>query len=285
MTFVGKLLVVVQLVLSVCFMTFAGAVYTKHVTWKAQYDAEKAKVAQLETDLKGEAARRTADTDSANKRIKESDDKAKAANNELALSVEQVKKQGTEIQRLNSVISDESALRKSAQEEASIRKNEATLLTQINSTLIKELNQKNTIVASQAEELFNRSIKVKELSEKHDDLLGQVAVFTKVLASNGFSTDPKSYSKIAAPTPLVFGEVEEADPKGKGGVEHVQVSIGSDDGLTENTILYVYRVGERSKFLAQIRLTLVTPDKAVGIVVPGTKNGVIEKGDYVSTKL
>ena len=34
MSFVGKILVVVQLVLSVLFMAFAGAVQSAHVNWR-----------------------------------------------------------------------------------------------------------------------------------------------------------------------------------------------------------------------------------------------------------
>ena len=34
MTFVGKLLVIIQLVLSICFMALAGAVFTRHTQWQ-----------------------------------------------------------------------------------------------------------------------------------------------------------------------------------------------------------------------------------------------------------
>ena len=38
MTFVGKILVVVQLVLSLLFMTFAGAVFSVEQNWKTARD-------------------------------------------------------------------------------------------------------------------------------------------------------------------------------------------------------------------------------------------------------
>ena len=38
MTFVGKVLVIVQVVLSLCFMAFAGAVYTVQQNWKTAYE-------------------------------------------------------------------------------------------------------------------------------------------------------------------------------------------------------------------------------------------------------
>jgi chromosome segregation ATPase len=49
MTFVGKVLVVVQVVLSLCFMAFAGAVYTVQQEWKTAHDK---KVAELDASKK-----------------------------------------------------------------------------------------------------------------------------------------------------------------------------------------------------------------------------------------
>ncbi len=285
MTFVGKLLVVVQFVLSICFMAFAGAVYTRQMTWKAEYEKTAQKLTQTEGELKAEGTRRNDQVTALNDKVKAAEDKAKASANELALAADLAKKLKEEVDRANGVISTETSLKKSAQEEANIRKDEARILTQINDKLNKELNQKNTVIRTQDETLFSRETELKGLTEKYDTVLSQVATFTKVLAANGFSTDPKSYSTVNAPTPLVFGRVEEAEPKGKSGKERVQISVGSDDGVTEGSTLYVYRIGERSKFLARIKIELVKPDTAVGVVIPETKNGVIEKGDYVSTKL
>jgi len=285
MTFVGKLLVVLQMVLSICFMAFAGAVYTRQQSWKLEYEKADEKVKQVQKEQEETKVKLTALITELNAKAKASDDKAKNLQNEFDLASTQVTSLKADKARLEQEKTTEQALKKSAQDEANIRRDEARLLTQINETLNKELNQKNAIVRTQDDEIFTREIALKNLTEKYDGLLQQVAIFTKVLATNGFSTDPKSYAKINSPTPLVFGRVDDTEPKSKAGRELVQISIGSDDGLTQGTELFVYRVGDRNKFLAKIKLELVKPDQAVGVVIPGTKNGVIEKGDYVSTKL
>ena len=45
------------------------------------------------------------------------------------------------------------------------------------------------------------------------------------------------------------------------------------------------KTGQRAKFLGMIRIVKTYPDKAVGEVIEGTRNGVIQKGDNVTTKI
>ena len=104
-----------------------------------------------------------------------------------------------------------------------------------------------------------------------------------MLVANDLDPDPNKYARKLAPLPLVTGKVLDAKKSAQG--TWIEVSIGSDDGITEGNVLYVYRVGEQNKYLGQIRLTLVTPDRAAGVVVERAKNGVIEREDYVTTKL
>ncbi len=284
MTFVGKLLVVLQLVLTVCFMAFAGAVFSYHTNWRNESVKLQAEVKKGVDELKSEKDRLNGNITKLTADKKLSDDEAIKAKSELAEVTAKVGALTNEVARLNTETTVRKQLADSAQQEASIRREEAKLLTEINDTLNKELNQKNAVVRAQEDDVFNKAIEIKSLTDKYTVLLETVATFTKVLASNGFSTDPKSYAKINAPTPLVYGKVIESVPKAKGGRELVQISIGSDDGMTEGTLLYVYNVA-KGKFLGQIKLELVKPDESVGVLVAGTKNGVIEKGDHVSTKL
>ena len=65
--------------------------------------------------------------------------------------------------------------------------------------------------------------------------------------------------------------------------EMVEISLGSDDGLTVGHTMTLFN--NEGRYLGQIRLTLVYADKAVGIVTLKAKNTVIQKGDNVTTKL
>jgi len=285
MTFVGKLLVVIQLLLSICFMAFAGAVYTHQSSWKAKFEKTEA---DLKKEKDGFASEKTGFetriTDLTDK-AKKAEERAKKAEGDYVTLVAKTDALKEDVERLNRDLNTQKNLAEASQAESNIRRDEARLLTQINDTLNKELNAKNAVVRAQEDELFNLYVKDTETTEKYEAMLKDVAIFTKVLAANGFSTDAKSYAKVDSPTAQVFGRVVEIEAKAKGGRELIQISIGSDDDVREGAVLDVYRVGERAKFLAKIKIELVKPDAAVGSVVPGTKNGVIEKGDYVTTKL
>ena len=90
------------------------------------------------------------------------------------------------------------------------------------------------------------------------------------------------------PPPVVEGVVMDARKSARQGTEFVEISLGSDDGLAKGHSLFVYRGangGDRGKYLGKIEIVYVTPDKAVGTVVERAKNGVIQKGDNVTSKL
>ncbi len=285
MTFIGKLLVIIQLVLSICFMALAGAIFTRQQTWQAAAVAARQQVAQLqaaldetETLLKDDINRLTGERDNAeNGKV--------AAENKLALAEQNVDNLQDDLDTLNLELTTQKALADITGTEATMRREEALTMRKINQQQADELNKQNTRVRQKEDENFNMDVERKSLVSRYNELLSSVAVYRRVLASNGFSTDPKDYARTNAPTPLVFGEVLDTKKSARAGRELIEVSIGSDDGVREGTVLYVYRVGDRNKFLGQIRLELVTPDRSVGIVTSRAKNGVIERKDYVTTRL
>ncbi len=285
MTFVGKLLVIIQLVLTICFMLMAGAVYTRHQTWQDQakklsdaLDQSRTDFTRLEEEFKNVE-------DNLTEQLKNAKDDAEDAENRVVQRDRTIATQQVELETLKTSLNTEEALAKIAGDEASNRRDESLVQREINETLNRELNEKNAIVRQQEDELFNREVEMRQIKSRYQILLSTVAIYRKVLASNGFDTDPQSYARENAPTPLVFGEVLETRRSSRSGQELIEVSIGSDDGVKKGTVLYVYRVGERSKYLGEIRLELVQADKAVGVVVNKAKNGVIEKKDYVATRL
>lgn len=285
MTFVGKLLVIIQLVLSICFMALAGAVFTRHQQWQDKWKAEvefregveaerdkaQAELTTIEDNLTAEVARLTDAFETEEKRANE----MQRERDEL---IEDKNLLQTELNTQESVAQIAAA-------EAENRRDEALLRLEQNKVLNAKVNEQDAIIQQQEDELFNREVERRTIVTRYAELLENVAIYRKVLAANGFDTDPKTYARKAAPTPLVYGEVVETRMSTRAGRELVQVSIGSDDGIKEGTTLFVYRVGERNRYLGEITVTLVRPDMSVGVVVSKAKNGVIEAKDYVTTRL
>ncbi len=85
-------------------------------------------------------------------------------------------------------------------------------------------------------------------------------------------------------TTSLAGEVVATKESKPSGSTLIEVSLGGDDGLAEGERLSVIRAGvgnKAAKYLGEIRITYVTPDRAVGQVVSRAKGFVIDKGDQV----
>ena len=122
-----------------------------------------------------------------------------------------------------------------------------------------------------------------QLVERHDRVLSDLRAFQLYNRSKGLMTDPKQMIAQAAPPPPLQGLVMDYRKEKKQNSEMVEISLGSDDGLTVGHTMTLYN--NEGRYLGQIRLTLVEADKAVGIVTLKAKNTVIQKGDNVTTKL
>ena len=94
MSFVGKVLVVVQVVLSICFMGFAGAVFTAQNNWRNESLKYKDNVASLQKsmdELESEFNNKlTEKTKELNKALSEAET-AKAENKALQTSLKNEK--------------------------------------------------------------------------------------------------------------------------------------------------------------------------------------------------
>ena len=285
MTFVGKLLVVIQLVMSICFMALAGAVFSRQDAWNKQYDAA---MAENKTIEEGAAITEKNSSDLKTKTTAE----IKSLKGQLANQISSSKTldvdlagRKADVQRLTTqVVTHETQATINA-EEADIRRDESIKQIAINDKLHTQLNSKTKELEGLQKNIFDMTVRAKKIAERYNDMLAAVALFKKALAANGLETDPKAYAQAQAPPPVVDGEVK--DTRKTSGRDLVEVSIGSDDGVKEGTVLFVFRSGEgeRDKYLGEIRLELVYPDKAVGSVINKAKNGQMQKGDHVTTKL
>jgi uncharacterized phage infection (PIP) family protein YhgE len=313
MTFVGKVLVVVQVVLSLCFMAFAGAVYTVQQEWKTAHDK---KVTELDAKTKELALRDEqisllnkdlAATQAIQQNIQsylDNHDQLLASQtgndqvkNQLRVLTERIMKAEQEVSKLQDdkrgleadlEASQQSFLQlqtanKKVVDEAKERAQEADIIKKIN----KDLN--NQVVAYQdkifnlEDLLFNLETDAQAAAGKQKSLLVKVAYLQDVIRREGINEE-EALAKDEPP-PLVGGKVVATKPATRGQDELVEINLGSNDGLSVGHTLQIFSLKGKGQYLAEIKLVLVEDDAAVGKVILKTKNGQIERGDNVTTKL
>lgn len=289
MSFVGKILVVIQLVLSVMFMAFAGAVYTAHLKWRDEALKQKAAVAQgdkkradLETEISKIKAESAAKLTAADQLAAQLD----AARKGLEADVARLKKESGDLQVARKTASGQSLI---AAEDAEARKSEADNQRAINHELTATRDAEFAARVKQEDARRSLELALEAATAKNRDLLGRMAIYRQALESAGISAEITQLASKNSPPPGVDGRITDIKPARKQGAnEVVEVSLGSDDGLKLGHEMTVYRSGlngsQRARYLARIRIVSVTPDLAVAQVIESSRNGVIQKGDNVTTK-
>ena len=138
--------------------------------------------------------------------------------------------------------------------------------------------------------MHNSGLALGTAVAKNKDLLGRVSILQQALEANGITADPTELAGRASPPPRIDGVIlDSRPPQRQGASELVEISLGSDDGLKKGHEMSIYRAGSKGgpqpRFLGKIVIVKTEPDKAVGQVIEGSRNGVIQKGDNVTTKL
>lgn len=290
MSFMGKILVVVQLVLSIFFMAFAGAVYSSRTNWRneAQKQADNVKkITSEKTELQGEYTKYKDNVTAELNGEKAKAGKAEAENVGLKQQVEQL---GKEKKDLTVSFATANQLATIAGEEAKARRTESIELRSINAKLLASRDAGFREISKLEDSVLSLQTDLKTAEAKAKALVGQVALYQKKLESLNISTDPKEMLASVSVPPRVNGEVMATlQGKGQGKNELVEISLGSDDGLLKGHLMYVYRSGLKEggkpKYLGKIRIVSTLPDISVGVVLEESKSGVIQKGDNVTTKL
>ena len=288
MTFVGKMLIVLQLVLSLLFMAFAGAVSTVEKNWKqessdiqdelkVEQDSHAAK-SNAFNDYKNSATASIADLDTLSKKRLSDFNREKNRADNLQ-------------QQLNNLKTAHDTQRTAAQlegDEAKFRRDEAVEQRQVNKALHGNLVESVRTNRGLEDIIFDLRLQLGEREQRHLVILDELKTVRLQARRKGGGLGALPSEDITPPPPL-DGKVVSSRLGIGNRILYVEVSVGGDDGIKEGQQLTVYRPGngknQRTKYLGQIRIIQVFADKAVGTVQEKAKNGVITKGDNVTSKL
>lgn len=284
MTFVGKILVVVQLVLAVCFMAFAGAVYTAETTWRTKAEQADTQRQQAVTDASAAAQEAgrvqtelTGQVEALNQRVALLDSQVKQATDQLSRTE-------NELQEARTAVDRQTAVANLAEEQSKFRQEETLRQRERNERLQSQINELLAQVRKLEDQDFAKNLTIESMEGRQQAMIDTLADYRSILLSRNMSLDPKDYENLVAvePPPTVTGRVLDTRVSDTSGVEFVEVSLGSDDGFQKGHELYLYR---GSDYLGKVKLTNIYPDRAVGTVVQRVRNGTVQKGDNVTPKL
>ncbi len=168
-------------------------------------------------------------------------------------------------------------------DEAKERAQEAAIFKQINKDLNNQVASQQDQIFNMEAQIFSRETDAKSAADKQKNLLEFVAHLQKVIRNENI--DEETALAKDEPPPLVSGKVLNSKPADRSGPELVEISIGANDGLATGHKLQIFSLKGKGQYLAEIKLVLVEDDAAVGEVILKTKNGQIQRGDNVTTKL
>lgn len=276
MSFLGKILTGVICIVSLFMMWVSILVYATHKNWKDEADK-----------LKGQLSQATANNGELESRLQRLQTTLEAEAKNLERKVAQLEAERETLVALNdNVQKDLDQLRQKQRANtaavASTQANNEKLTAEVES--LRNLNREHqekrdsafrTMIAA-TDELHQAKGRLDSLQERNAQLVTELGQKRVLLNENGINPDTEPGSVV----PRVRGEVFAT--RRNAGIQLIEVSIGSDDGLKPGHTVEVFR-GDR--YLGRAEILTTEPDRAVGRVMRRFQKGQIQEGDNVATKL
>lgn len=283
MSYIGKILVVMQLVLSVCLMAFAAAVSSYQTNWKAKTESTQKLLDQANQDKQKLEQESKQAADTFNKQLKDEQDKGR----ELAAKVSLLTSNLTNVTEQNKRLAEENSQKTQIgidlADDSNARQNEVKILREKLKLALEDRDKEYKAKAALEDKIFEQDTKIARLSGQNTNLMVQNKKYVDVLASRGLPTELEEYERGKTVPPKIEGKVLEARKSKEGGQMLLTVSLGENDGLTLGNELTVYRGGAKTKYLGRARVLSLQADTAVCELFQ--RAGLVEEGDDVSTKL
>lgn len=281
MTFVGKILVILLMIFSVCFLALTTVTFSTATNWKKETEKQRAALAKTQQELQTAKASEATAQDEAKKQVDKLTGDIAALNaqiQDLSKRSEQLEREKTDAVTRIETIQQNMVI---AQEEAETRRKE---VEQLRGTLAGVEKQANGLKIEQTD--LNTTIRELEtergaLRSEKRTLLDNVNAYASFLAERNIDFDITRVKRLQT-LPDVEGEVTRVDPTNR----TLEISIGSDDGLVRGHTLEIYRTDPSPEYIGKVQILETDPDRAVARVIGQTYQGKkIREGDRVSSKI
>jgi uncharacterized protein YlxW (UPF0749 family) len=281
MNTVGKMLVVLQLCLSLLFVCFAGATYSLQGDWKKRADRAEEKIKSLKNDLDAALAEKNREVAEAQKAVVEANNVRDTVTAALR-TAEQERDTANGIHDETRKERDKAiATTEQATAEATARRTETIGLRAETASLQDRLVEYLRVVREKDNRILDQNTQLNDYQQSEERLIAKLADRTALLRSEGIDPDKYIAVSVSAPVDKIDGIVTGRKQSRSRTQEFVELSIGSDDKIRMDMILLVYREGE---YVCDVRISVVNPDTSIGIVIPSTRRSNTMRGDRVTTK-
>jgi hypothetical protein len=282
MNLVGKIFIVLILIASTVFMTMGIMVYSTQHNW---YEAIVSKGGggmpegyqmQLQTarteaqKLKDEIQKYETAFQIEKQAHVEALAKAETARDAYKKNVDTLTAQIAEQEKR---LADAASALKTTEDIVTALRTEDTNLREDIRTANKATDEQLKKAQAMEDKLHIATRQLADLTERNNQLAQDVAKAVALLHNVGMTIkDP-----LNGRPPTVRGEVLAVDKD-----NHVEISLGTDDGLREGNFLEIYR---GDKYLGRMQVLEAQPHRAVGKVLKELQQDVIRDGDQVATRL
>jgi hypothetical protein len=134
---------------------------------------------------------------------------------------------------------------------------------------------KSTELSIKIDEAHSLALQLATYQSMCAQLAKDYADAMEVIRKHGLVPDPALYTR--KPPAGIRGTVTEV--RGK----IIEISVGSDSGLVRGHQLDVVRNRDgRSSYVGKVETTETAPDRAVAIVMPEFRRGIVQRGDEIT---
>ena len=272
MNLLGKIFVVLILVMSLVFMSFAVAVYGTHKNWKDEAKKQQGLVEIARTELEKTTAQKEqlqADIEKEAVAKREALAKLETERDELSRQRDDLAKQRDDLASKDKA--SVAALDSAQQNLAKLTTEVEALRGEIR-TAQTDRDQHFKQVVEMTDNVHQAQGELNRLGERNVQLAGVVAAQGKVLTAHDLSKD----TPVDGIPPQIHGKVLAVNRENL-----IEASLGSDDGLRAGHTLEVFRA---DKYLGRVEVINTTSDRAVAKILPAFRKAAIQKGDDVATR-
>jgi regulator of replication initiation timing len=300
MNLLGKIFIVLIFVMSLVFSTMVVAVYSTHTNWREvvmrpadqvgpgkelglRYQLENER--QLVKQLQERMELLTKQLNAEKLAYQQAVAKLETENARLADELDQLKRTHAQlVEENNRALASLAALQ---EETASLRAEVVGGV--IGGQKVLGLREEIRLVQKDRDSQFQRVVELTDelnqtrqqldtLKEQSTRLAQELANAQSVLRKFGLKPVPELYADTP---PEVEGVILATTAGG-----HVEISIGSDDGLEKGQKLEVYRIApDQAMYLGRIEVLETAPDRAVCRIIPEYRKGEMQRGDRVASKI